>query len=126
MNLLYQKNKLIAEYFYPDFVHPKHQGDDWKKEDVKPILETCRGSYSAMAHLLMEEYELLKYHESYNALVPVVKEIQNSKLDIDKYKESDGWYAYYSMESLLPYADIEQVYEEVIKFITWYNNTFKK
>lgn len=129
LQIIEDKNKLISEYYYPDFVHPQDQDPKWEesKEDVAPMLETCRGSYSAMATLLFREFREMHYHNSYNSLMPVLKHIQNDvSFDIGKYKESEGWYAYYSMESLVAYAEIEQVFEEVVKYIKWYNETIKK
>lgn len=123
-----EKNALIAKYYYPDFVHPQDQDPEWQnsKEDVAPMLETCRGSYSAMATLLFREFREMHYHNSYNALMPIVKHIMNDvSVDIGKYKESPGWYAYYSIESLVSYEAIEKVYEEVVRYITWYNENIK-
>ena len=127
MENIKENNKLIAEYFYPDFVHPKNTRDDWEKtSEVTPILEICKGSYWAMSVLLLEDFEQLHYHKSYDALMPVLKYIQNDvSIKIDHYKESEGWIAYYSMETLVAYADIEKVYEEVVRYIKWYNKLKK-
>ena len=108
-------NKLISQYMYPNWVHPKDQDENWKQQDVTPLIEMCRNSYSVMAHLLMEEYELLAYHKSYNSLIPVIKQIQN--FDHKLKKESRAWIEYYSMETLVSYAEIEKVYDSVVKFI---------
>ncbi len=126
MENINENNKLISEYFYPDFIHPKNNNDNWEKEESTPILEMCKGSLAAMAVLLFEDYKNLNYHNSYNALIPIIKEIMNdTSFNINEYEESTGWYAYYSIESLVSYADIEKVYEEVIKFIKWYNKLKK-
>ena len=67
----------------------------------------------------------LNYHKSYDALIPVVKHIQyDNSFDIDNHKESEGWMAYYSMEHLV-IADIEKLYNSVIKYIKWYNENIK-
>ena len=123
MENINENNKLISEYYYPDFIHPKNNNDNWEKEEESaPILEMCKGSYSVMAVLLFEDYKNLNYHKSYNALMPILKHIQNDvSFDISQHKESPGWYAYYSMESLVAYADIEKVYEEIVRYIKWYN-----
>lgn len=62
----------------------------------------------------------LKYHKSWDWLMPVVKKISEFK-DIQKYKESEGWLAYYSLETGLFEVDIERVYKTVVEFINWYN-----
>jgi len=63
----------------------------------------------------------LLYHESYDWLVPIVKKIMYFD-NIGHYKESEGWYAYYILECELSEADIERVWQDVVKFIKWYNS----
>ena len=127
METIAEKNKLIAGYMYPEWVHPKEQDEDWEKLPALSFKEIAGDSYFVMAQLLMEDYESLKYHKSYDALMPVLKHIQNdASVKIDHYKESTGWYAYYSMETLVACEDIEKVYEEIIRYIVWYNEFIKK
>ena len=113
-----ENNKLISEYMYPDWVHPKEQDENWKtsNKDVKPLKELAGDSYFVMAQLLMEDYEALKYHKSYDALMPVVKKIQYEEGKELK-KESDAWIEYYGMEAIIC-EDIEMLYKSVVRFIT--------
>jgi len=65
-----------------------------------------------------------RYNNSWNWLMPVVKKISDFS-DIDKHKESTGWYAHYGIESFLFEVNIEKTWELCIEFIKWYNNQIK-
>lgn len=62
------------------------------------------------------------YHDSWDWIMPVVKKIM--ELETPE-KESTGWYAYYSIEANLPLVDISLVHDNVIEYISWYNEQSK-
>ena len=76
------KNKLIAEFMYPNWVHPKKE-----EENITDYLEACNGSYFVLAQLIAEDYTALRYHSSLDALMPVVDKIEedNNGLHVDIY-----------------------------------------
>ena len=92
---------------YPNWVHPKNI-----KEDVTDYLEYCNGSYYVLAQLIAEDYTGLKYHTSWNALMPVVHKIEDtlSKAPIFGYND-DGFSS----------NNFEVKYQAVLDFIEWYN-----
>jgi len=59
-----------------------------------------------------------QYHKSWDWLMAVVKKCREESNDEDSYWEA----IYYSLVDL----DIDSVYNAVIKFITWYNETKQK
>lgn len=115
MENIKENNKLISEFLYPNFVHPKNKGENWEKENAD--VSAVNGNWSAYGALLMEDYIQLNYHKSWNNLIPALKKIM--EFDIDKYKESPGWYAYYSIETFIVEFELEKIYEEAIIFINW-------
>lgn len=62
--------------------------------------------------------KFLNYHKSWDWLMPVVKKIVNLSCE-----ESDleGWYINEDIKKHLCWVNIEKVYENVIKYIEWYN-----
>lgn len=73
----------------------------------------------------------LRYHSSYDSLIPVVKKI--NKLYKDLYKQTSITKIPISYEIESTYADVicrhvtievEHLFERVVEFINWYNNSF--
>lgn len=65
-------------------------------------------------------YTPIKYHSSWDWLVPVVKKILDLNNMEDLYKRMTR-----ITESLI-YLDITLLFEEVVSFITWYNQQGKQ
>jgi hypothetical protein len=89
-------NKLIAEFMQPSF--------------------NGFGTYDFNGQLLTKEY--LKFDTDWNWLMKVVEKCREESNDEDSYWEA----IYYSLVDL----DIDSVYNAVVKFITWYNETKQK
>lgn len=65
----------------------------------------------------------LLFDTSWDWLMRSVKRIYN--FDTNKLPcESDGWLAYYGLESALFAVDIKGVYDLCVKFINWKNDQF--
>jgi len=86
-------NKLIAEFMGVDQV------------DIDTWLETSSN---------------LKYHTSWDWLIPVVREIL-TRIDIDSIE-----YETHNLEYETLDADIKGAYKQVVEFIEWYNNNQNK
>ena len=60
----------------------------------------------------------LKYHESWDWFMKVLKKIN------DKYpepeKESLGWYAYWGLEAILHEADLAGSFKHMVQLVEWY------
>lgn len=69
------------------------------------------------------------FDQSWDFLMPVVKKIMDFKdkfgRDINHYKESKGWCAYYAIPSFLEMVEIGRVYKYCIEFIEWENKFIK-
>jgi hypothetical protein len=91
-----ENNKLIAEFMQPSF--------------------NGFGTYDFNGQLLTKEY--LKFDTDWNWLMKVVEKCREESNDEDSYWEA----IYYSLVDL----DIDSVYNAVVKFITWYNETKQK
>ena len=66
----------------------------------------------------------LKYHSSWDWLMPVWKKITDISPVFDEYKECDtiGYEAYQSVPIFLELVEILRVHEYIVNFIKWYNN----
>lgn len=64
----------------------------------------------------------LWYNRSWDWLMPVIRKIFNFN-DINEYKESSGWYAYYGLETSITVVEIEWSFLNCVNFIKWYNET---
>ena len=60
-----------------------------------------------------------KYHKSWDSLKPVIDRIV--ELPVPP-KESEGWYAYWSLDSRLMWMSIDEAYKDVVEYVKWYNN----
>ena len=108
-----KSNKLIAEFMggvlssVPNLINLPQTRGDANIYSVKGSEVLPNGTYSV--HRLSE----LKYHSSWDWLMPVVKRIVSDvELDIDYEDE----YREHLMD-VVPFAKIEDVYEAVVEFI---------
>jgi len=116
-----KKNKLIAEFMYPDWKHPKN---------VKTVeddhLKSVGGDWFTLAMLLTEDYERLAYHDSWNSLMPVCRKLDflvedGFMLSSPEYvKRCEGL-----DDAVTRSYDIKQAYAVVVEFIKWYNDNKK-
>jgi hypothetical protein len=128
-----EMNKLIGLFMGYQILHKKYQTQTWCSSnestwDFSEGFIVCDINGHEVDDNDNEPYfyiEDLPFKNSWDWLMPVVKKIYDFK-DIDKYKESDGWYAYYGLETFLFSVDIESVYLKCVEFIIWYNNIFTK
>ena len=110
-----------GECYFKELPNPDYGKDtsDYKTSKIRRFrndLKTVDWS-----NLNYENYiRSVRYENSWDELMPVVKKIMDFK-GIDSYKETEGWYAYYGMSTLLELVDINDVYENCLKFINWYN-----
>ena len=105
--------KLISEFQYPNWVHPK---DNHENVD----LSMSGDSYWIYAQLLTEDYVGLRYHSSWDSLMPVVDIILN-EITMDYIRETPIWYAYYAIGHRIQDVNIEDTFKETVKFIKEYN-----
>ena len=63
----------------------------------------------------------LKYHDSWDWLLPVVKDIKDLALDEDKPID-----IFFKLNARLLFVDIDGVYESVVEFLEWLNTRVKK
>ena len=68
----------------------------------------------------LETSSNLKYHTSWDWLIPVVREIL-TRIDIDSIE-----YETHNLEYETLDADIKGAYKQVVEFIEWYNNNQNK
>ena len=127
-----ENNKLIAEFMgITGFAHPSTKGSGdmtfktfMNPNSIKPLNE-------------------LKFHSSWDWLMPVVEKIQEETFD-NSFKIGNGWVAvkHYYSESLYSekeqgsyerYYDIKKdvstldnAYKAVVEFIKWYNENDKR
>ena len=98
MRTIEENNRLIAEFIEFDISRLENDG----------IIETPKG-WDYASYSLDE----LKFHTSFDWLMPVV-----SKCRIESNSEDSHWESiYYTLEE----CDLTVTYQAVIKFIEWYN-----
>lgn len=121
-----QFNKLLSAFEFPKWIHPRTRDENWEtsKESVTDILEAVNGSYAALASLLSEDYERLRYHNSWNALMPLIQRINGiNKVHYNDLETSDELISNIHKDLIL--GNIESTYVAVIKFVEWYNKKCK-
>lgn len=64
----------------------------------------------------------INYDVDWNIIMDVVTSINDVEMEIKLPKESDGWYAYYGLETSLTMVDKKMAIRDIVKFINWYNN----
>lgn len=119
-----ESNKLIAEFMYPDWIHPKDM-----KGAPKDLLPLVGDSYFVLAQLITKDYEALKYHSSWNSLMPVVEKIEliedvNFVFTVSQIgfiKNGNPICIIGSKESKL-----KRTFESVVEFINWHNQRLSK
>ena len=111
-NTILLNNKLISKFQYPNWVHPKNYKGNVNLTDGM--------DFSTYAIMLVEDYGLLRYQSSWNALLPVVQKVLT--LDINNWtKDSPIWKAFCALEAHLMRLDLDLTYTELIAFIHLYN-----
>ena len=114
-----QGNKLIAEFMgAPGDLH-------WLPQHKEPYI------FQGVFYDYDEQFRSneLKYHLSWDWLIPVVKECWDiiNTFDYDSeeyfYLTEEIFHIDYSLNEFME-ADIKSVYERVIDFITWYNENY--
>jgi hypothetical protein len=121
---------LISKFMDFDYVKVGYFNDDdeteWQRKNEEWMDKNAMydvGDYFVnIKKNKWHEFEKTKYKSSWNWLMPVVKKIINLP---DAEKESEGWYAKGSIETFICIVDIDKVYENVIKYIEWYNSKNK-
>ena len=102
-NEIIEDNKLIAEFMGATYITAKQPNPYWENvPDNGQYLDTKR----------------LKYHSSWDWLMPVVEKIQEVVGDNEELFETD---MFESLINTIPYANIEDSFKVVIEFIKWYN-----
>lgn len=121
-------NRLIAEFIGyekssedKDFVFYKHP-------DGKGIITQSESDYNVFhTHELMEARGFI-FHRSWNWLMPVVKKCSESfehhQYDSEEYYHitEEIFHPDYSLSEFME-ADIDSVYNRVVEFIKWYNQS---
>jgi len=102
MNII-EKNKIIAEFM------------GLKKPYELPQHGTVRPNGSFKTEFLAEQ---LKYHSSWDWLMPVIKKILEISLD----NENINMEYYYEITDAIP--EIEDAYNKVIEFIKYYKKNY--
>jgi len=133
-----QNNKLIAEFMHPEMLDVIKEH---KKGNVKGI--DIDGDMIIKMSLFMGNYELLKFHSSWDWLMPVVEKIENLKLGNLTFNNDPYLNCCVEIEIIIShcnihlYADMKAykdlinvknettklngTYKAVIEFIKWYN-----
>lgn len=97
-------NKLITEFI----------GFYFRNED---ICQSIKGWITGLETMTYNPKTYLKFHSSWDWLMPVVKECLNKSEKI-----LDNWEYYYEqIDDSFFQVEINQTYQMVIKFINWYN-----
>ena len=101
-------NKLIAEFMgYRFYKHLPIKRDGWQ-------LESNKDTALYLAHNDSD----LKYHSSWDWLMPVIRKIKDTELSV--YTEK-GSYLVERIDEGITSVDIDNVFMRVIEFIKWYN-----
>lgn len=102
-----------------------------KKDTLKIVPPVDHSDNTSIAAFMGEEYGwqdlkgvgvtggYYKYHKSWDSLKPVIDRIV--ELPVPP-KESEGWYAYWSLDSRLMWMSIDEAYKDVVEYVKWYNN----
>lgn len=97
-----ESNRLIA-----DFMQVDYSGKEqimWRPGAYIPFTEKC-----------------LRYHSSWNWLMPVWKKITEVAPPLDEYRDYEGYEAYYAIPTFLEEVDIQKTWQYIVQFIKWYN-----
>ena len=104
-------NKLIAEFRFPNAIEEYNSGE----------IDIEDGLFQKVT-LIFGQFELMKYHSSWDWLMPVIKKINSldhlrlwDKNNIDKF----------NLTEYIRDVDIDMTFELVCMFIEWYNNEKK-
>ena len=109
-----KNNKIIGDFMYPDST---------KSIDKDGNLEINSETTDRM-FIYMERYDLLKYHSSWDQLMPVIRKCYRS--DSPKIKWSAGDRPWIVIDDKSFYNDsIEIAYQDVLTFIKWYLKQIK-
>lgn len=84
-----------------------------------PICEEDCCGYQFGAGLIYKPEEM-KYHTSWDWLMPVVEKIR--KIEDETDREGKNFKHYQKVLSYPIYTPIETIWKAVVQFITWYNN----
>lgn len=104
-------NKLISEFMYPNIQKEIDNGDI-----------VVENGLFAKACIVAKNYEALRYHLSWDWLMPVIYKI------IRLGDNDDEVFIYYRrspIESALRLILLERTWEHVVDFIKWYNQDKK-
>lgn len=110
-----ENNKLIAEFL------------GWEKSEMKLFVPTVSTVYRTVEYYNGEKVvgsfthpSSMKFHKSWDWLMPVVERIVNEFPEYDHHKVVER-----VLQALMT-ADINEIYSSVIEFIKWYSNERKK
>ena len=104
-----KNNKLIAEFMGYKLM-PCNRGKAWER----PTLSSIHDDYKL--HGVLHTGNELKFHKSWDWLMPVVNDIINSR------DEQNLRLEFTDLNYALCTTNIELVYKAVVEFITEYNN----
>jgi len=109
-----ENNKLIAEFL------------GWEKSEMKLLVPTVTTVYRTVEYYNGEKVvgsfthpSSMKFHKSWDWLMPVVEKIVNEFPEYDHHKVVER-----VLQALMT-ADINEIYSSVIEFIKWYSNERK-
>lgn len=139
-----EKNRLIAEFMGFQKVcvgysgcREGHQDDetDWQVDNEKWMskmgIEQVGEYIVDVPNDLVHEWDTVRYHESWDWLMPVVERIQHSGCLVDIHIYSDTTCRIQKPLKVPPSfsvqgrgkTPIEAAYNAIVEFITWYNAT---
>lgn len=108
-NEIIEGNKLIAEFMYPNKREPYYI-EEHRYIDVK------YGEYVEFDCFSVEE---MKYHSSWDWLMPVINKIVEMNV---YYEFVDETFGMFGKDDLVNTKYIIRSFENVIEFIKWYNS----
>lgn len=127
-----ETNKLIAEFLgnlkvYSVLLDSKATFKTWWYENGKPVSKTkavellkkAKEQGYLNSEIVIQDH-VLKFHYSWDWLMPVVRKIVTDYEFNNKNELQDNEYRENIMD-IVPFANIEDTYDAVILFIKWYN-----
>ena len=116
-----EDKKIIAEFQYPEWEHPKlKNADSWMKTDAGELRKLNNMEWDILSILLHEDYERLAYDLSWNMLIPVIEKIRDC-IRVKDYQYTVIGSRWESIKIALLRFDVKATYNEVLNFIKWYN-----
>lgn len=112
-----ENNKLIAEFMGLEYTKPYFKVED---ESLMVVTEVKNGVISSMGYMF--EPTELKYHTSWDWLMPVVSKILDITFSEEEKETSDSEH-FYKIRDCIP--NINYTYKAVVEFIKLYNKNKK-